>query len=155
MANAFFVRCDCRNRRFTGGKSRFLQEADGRKGIASAADELCGIAFIRGGPKGWRGRSESCQTGSVHRLVSGGHETVTCGGYAATPRLLLQKEGDHPRQRRWTISSFTNTSLLQHASSSFTRCCISSMFWSALSKENFRGEVVLFFWLGYTGHEPR
>ena len=45
MANAFFVRCDCRNRRFTGGKSRFLQEADGRKGIASAADELCGSAF--------------------------------------------------------------------------------------------------------------
>ncbi len=45
MANAFFVRCDCRNRRFTGGKSRFLQEADGRKGIASAADELCGIAL--------------------------------------------------------------------------------------------------------------
>ena len=46
MANAFFVRCDCRNRRFTGGKSRFLQEADGRKGIASAADELCGSAYI-------------------------------------------------------------------------------------------------------------
>ena len=45
MANAFFVRCDCRNRRFTGGKSRFLQEADGRKGIASAANELCGIAL--------------------------------------------------------------------------------------------------------------
>ena len=44
----FFVRCNCKNRRFTGGKSRFLQEADGRKGIASAADELCGsaIAFI-------------------------------------------------------------------------------------------------------------
>ena len=47
MANAFFVRCDCRNRRFTGGKSRFLQEADGRKGIASAADELCGSALNR------------------------------------------------------------------------------------------------------------
>ena len=47
MANAFFVRCDCRNRRFTGGKSRFLQEADGRKGIASAADELCGSALIK------------------------------------------------------------------------------------------------------------
>jgi len=45
MANAFFVRCDCRNRRFTGGKSRFLQEADGGKGIANAADELCGIAL--------------------------------------------------------------------------------------------------------------
>ena len=47
MANAFFVRCDCRNRRFTGGKSRFLQEADGRKGIASAADELCRSALNR------------------------------------------------------------------------------------------------------------
>ena len=31
------------------------------------------------------------------RLVRG--ETVTCGGFAATPRLLPQKEGDHPRQR--------------------------------------------------------
>ena len=49
MANAFFVRCDCRNRRFTGGKSRFLQEADGRKGIASAADELCGSALEKEG----------------------------------------------------------------------------------------------------------
>ena len=47
MANAFFVRCDCRNRRFTGDKSRFLQEADGGKGIANAADELCGIAFTK------------------------------------------------------------------------------------------------------------
>ena len=31
------------------------------------------------------------------RLIRG--ETVTCGGFAATPRLLPQKEGDHPRQR--------------------------------------------------------
>ncbi len=31
------------------------------------------------------------------RLVRG--ETVTCGGFAATPRLLPQKEGNHPRQR--------------------------------------------------------
>ena len=31
------------------------------------------------------------------RLVRG--ETLTCGGCAATPRLLPQKEGDHPRQR--------------------------------------------------------
>ena len=31
------------------------------------------------------------------RLVRG--ETVTCGGFAATPRLLPQKEGDHPRRR--------------------------------------------------------
>ena len=45
MANAFFVRCDYRNRRFTGGKSRFLQKADGRKGIAYAANELCGIVL--------------------------------------------------------------------------------------------------------------
>ena len=29
MANEFFVRCNCKNRRFTGGKSRFLQAADG------------------------------------------------------------------------------------------------------------------------------
>ena len=32
-------------------------------------------------------------------VVPEGHETVTCGGFAATPRLLPQKEGDHPRQR--------------------------------------------------------
>ncbi len=31
------------------------------------------------------------------RLVRG--ETITCGGFAATPRLLPQKEGDHPRRR--------------------------------------------------------
>ena len=31
------------------------------------------------------------------RLVRG--EAVTCGGFAATPSLLPQKEGDHPRQR--------------------------------------------------------
>ena len=31
------------------------------------------------------------------RLVRG--ETVTCGGFAATPHLLPPKEGDHPRQR--------------------------------------------------------
>ena len=46
MANDFFVRCNCRNRRFTGCKSRFLQAADGGKGIASAANELCGAALI-------------------------------------------------------------------------------------------------------------
>ena len=26
MADEFFVRCNCKNRRFTGGKSRFLQQ---------------------------------------------------------------------------------------------------------------------------------
>ena len=46
MANEFFVRCNCRNRRFAGCKSRFLQAADGGKGIASAANELCGGAQI-------------------------------------------------------------------------------------------------------------
>ena len=45
MVNEFFVRCNCRNRRFTGCKSRFLQAADGGKGIASAANELCGGAL--------------------------------------------------------------------------------------------------------------
>ena len=33
------------------------------------------------------------------RLVRG--ETVTCGGFAATPRLLPQKEGNHPQQ--WMV----------------------------------------------------
>ena len=32
-------------------------------------------------------------------VVPNGHETVTCGGIAATPCLFPQKEGDHPRQR--------------------------------------------------------
>ena len=35
------------------------------------------------GPKGWRGRSESCQTGSVHRLAS---------AEATPPRLSPQRE---------------------------------------------------------------
>ena len=39
MANEFFVRCNGRSRRFTGCKSRFLQTADGGKGIASVAAE--------------------------------------------------------------------------------------------------------------------
>ena len=45
MANEFFVRRDGRDQRFAGGKSRFLQEADGGKGVTSAAAELCGIAL--------------------------------------------------------------------------------------------------------------
>ncbi len=56
--------------------------------------------FISGGR---RGRSESWQTASVHRLVSGGYEIVTCGGFAATPCLLPQKEGDHPQSGWWRI----------------------------------------------------
>ena len=45
-ANEFFVRCNGRFWRFTGGKSKNLQAADGGKGIAYAANELCGIALI-------------------------------------------------------------------------------------------------------------
>ena len=44
-ANEFFVRCNGRFWRFTGGKSKNLQAADGGKGIAYAANELCGIAL--------------------------------------------------------------------------------------------------------------
>lgn len=33
MMDKFFVRCNCKNRSFTGGKSRFLQAADGGKDI--------------------------------------------------------------------------------------------------------------------------
>ena len=62
----FFVRCDCRNRRFTGGKSRFLQEADGRKGIASAADELCGSA--QGKISAERGKI--AQNQPIRRMIS-------------------------------------------------------------------------------------
>ena len=41
----FFVRCKCKFRRFTGGKSRNLHAADGGKGIARRAAELCGGAY--------------------------------------------------------------------------------------------------------------
>ena len=49
MNSEFCVRYDCRNRRFTGCKSRFLQEVDGAKGTSSAAAELCGVALITQG----------------------------------------------------------------------------------------------------------
>ena len=39
------ARCNCKNRRFTGGESRFLQEADCAKLVADVAVELCGIAL--------------------------------------------------------------------------------------------------------------
>ena len=77
MANAFFVRCDCRNRRFTGGKSRFLQEADGRKGIASAADELCGSAL--------HSRILSDAFGNIDGIISGGEPIMK----RTLPALLL------------------------------------------------------------------
>ena len=41
----FCARCNCKNRRFTGGKSKFLQAADRVKFAADAAAELCGIAY--------------------------------------------------------------------------------------------------------------
>ena len=41
----FFVRCKCKFRRFTGGKSRNLHAADGGKDSASRAAELCGGAL--------------------------------------------------------------------------------------------------------------
>ena len=44
-ANEFFIRCNGRFWRLTGGKSKNLQAADGGKGIAYAANELCGIAL--------------------------------------------------------------------------------------------------------------
>ena len=46
LANGFFVRCKCKFRRFTGGKSRNLYAADGGKDIARRAAELCGGALI-------------------------------------------------------------------------------------------------------------
>ena len=42
----FCTRCNRKNRRFTGGKSRFLQEVDCAKFAADVAAELCGIAVI-------------------------------------------------------------------------------------------------------------
>ena len=48
-ANDFFVRCNCRFWRFTGGQSKNLQAANGEKGIACAANELCGIALGKKG----------------------------------------------------------------------------------------------------------
>jgi hypothetical protein len=46
MTNGFFVRCKCKFRRFTGGKSRNLHAADGGKDIARHAAELCGGALV-------------------------------------------------------------------------------------------------------------
>ena len=43
----FSVRCKCKFRRFTGGKSRNLHDADGGKDIARRAAELHGSAFIK------------------------------------------------------------------------------------------------------------
>ncbi len=40
----FCVRYDCKNRWFTGCKSRFLQEVDGAKGTFLRVAELCGDA---------------------------------------------------------------------------------------------------------------
>ncbi len=42
----FCVRYDCKNRWFTGCKSRFLQEVDGAKGTFLRVAELCGDALI-------------------------------------------------------------------------------------------------------------
>ena len=60
---------------------------------AAPCQRLVLILFISGGPKVSKGRSES------PLVVPNGHETVTCGGIAATPCLFPQKEGDHPQQR--------------------------------------------------------
>ena len=43
----FCAGCNCKNRGFTGRKSRFLQAADRVKFAADIAAELCGIAFIQ------------------------------------------------------------------------------------------------------------
>ena len=81
MANAFFVRCDCRNRRFTGGKSRFLQEVDGRKGIASAADELCSSALILYHTSG--GKTSIPREKRTHRIPAS-IALALCGGKVGT-----------------------------------------------------------------------
>ncbi|MCI5661315.1 MAG: hypothetical protein MR371_03630, partial [Clostridia bacterium] len=51
LANGFFVRCKCKFRRFTGGKSRNLHAADGGKDIAGRAAELCGVALSVSHPR--------------------------------------------------------------------------------------------------------
>ena len=48
VTSAFFVRGNGKNRRFTKGKSRVLQAADGGNGIVSAAAEWYGIALRHG-----------------------------------------------------------------------------------------------------------
>ena len=50
-------------------------------------------------PKG--DRKAARRAPSFGRLVRG--ETVTCGDFAATPRRLPQKEGDHSRSEWWKI----------------------------------------------------
>ena len=46
MASEFSVRCACKFRRLTGGKSRNLQDTYGGKGTARCAAVLCGISYI-------------------------------------------------------------------------------------------------------------
>ena len=60
---------------------------------AAPCQRLVLILFISEGPKVSKGRSES------PLVVPNGHETVTCGGIAATPCRLPKKEEYHPQQR--------------------------------------------------------
>ncbi len=46
LADKFFVRCNCKNRRFTGSKSRFLQAADGGKGIRQMVAEWISVPVV-------------------------------------------------------------------------------------------------------------
>ena len=84
-----------------------LVEVTAADRAAATCQRLIQYKLISGNPKGWRGRLESCQTGSVPRLVSEGHETVACGGFAATPRLLPRKEANHSRSDWRRIHSST------------------------------------------------
>ena len=43
--NGFFVRCKCKFRRFTGGKSKKLHAAEDGKDVARRAAELCGAGL--------------------------------------------------------------------------------------------------------------
>ena len=63
MNSGFCPRYDCRNRRFTGGKSRFLQEADSAKGTLRFAAEL-----IRGS-LGCVSKRKSCKFERIFRQI--------------------------------------------------------------------------------------
>ena len=66
---------------------------------AATCQRLVQYKFISGGPKGWRGRSESCQTGSVHRLAPAGAKSPYAAKVAAALSAAvttIKQEGTEP-----------------------------------------------------------
>ena len=72
--------------------------------VVTAADRAAATCQ-RWAPHSCRGDRAKVSKGRSQSplVVSEGHETVAYGGFAATPCLLPQKEGDHSRSEWWKI----------------------------------------------------